>query len=323
MVTSEWPSATRPTDVPFVVRQVNSLRKEGVTVDVFAFRGGKSPVNYLKAWRELRKKHDVNAYDLVHGQFGQSGLVALPSKCPFVLTFWGSDLHGYVDHNGRYTLSGRLLRRISQIVARQAQAIIVVSEHLKQFLSSSAPVYTIAHGVDFDLFRPMPQVKARQQLGWPLDKQIVLFGANPQNPIKRYHLAETAVRLSQGQSDVELVVMTGIAHELVPIYMNASDALILTSTHEGSPTVVKEALACNLPVVSVNVGDIEWILDPIPGCIVCANDTPEAIAAGLTQVLQTRQRTRSREQITCLDETLVAQKIVKIYLSALPEQSRK
>jgi glycosyltransferase involved in cell wall biosynthesis len=323
MVTSEWPSPARPTDVPFVVRQVKSLREAGVEVDVFAFHGRKNPLNYFKAWRQLRTSYDLNAFDLVHGQFGQSGLVALPTKRPFVLTFWGSDLHGYVNDRGRYTLSGFLLRWLSLFVARRSQAIIVVSEHLKQFLSVKVPIYTIAHGVSFDLFRPMPQAEARRQLGWPADKKYILFGANPQNPIKRYHLAQTAVHLIKDQFNVELIAMTDISHENVPLYMNASDVLVLTSTHEGSPTVVKEALACNLPVVSVNVGDVSLMLDKLPGCVICANDKPETVAAGLAQVLQGQQCANSREQFSFLDEVFVAKKIVEVYQSTLQQQTRK
>jgi glycosyltransferase involved in cell wall biosynthesis len=167
----------------------------------------------------------------------------------------------------------------------------------------------------------MPAEDARRQLDLPLDKSFVLFAANPDNPIKRYTLAKEAVALLKSRFDVELVTVYRASHDLIPLYMNACDVLILTSAHEGSPTVIKEALACNLPVVSVDVGDVCYRIGNIPGCIVCADDSPERISEGLAEVLQVRERISSRESISDLDEREIVKQIIEVYRAAVNKGS--
>src|SRR5947209_15710446 len=126
MVTSEWPRPERPELVPFLVQRVEHLRKAGVDVEVFAFHGKKRPTNYLKARRKLRGEYDIEQFDVVDAQFGQGGFVALPATVPLVVTFHGSDLHGIVGSNGKYTLTGVVLKLLSRYVAKRANEIIVV-----------------------------------------------------------------------------------------------------------------------------------------------------------------------------------------------------
>jgi glycosyltransferase involved in cell wall biosynthesis len=154
-------------------------------------------------------------------------------------------------------------------------------------------------------------------LDLPLDKSFVLFAANPDNPIKRYTLAKEAVALLKSRFDVELVVVFRAPHEQMPLYMNACDVLILTSAHEGSPTVVKEALACNLPIVSVDVGDIRSQIERINGCVLCSDCSAETIASGLAEVLQVHDRIRSRSSISALNSATIANQIINVYWSAL------
>lgn len=313
IVTSEWPTHETPTYVPFLVQQVDYMRRAGLDVEVFAFRGKKNPLRYLQAWRNLRRQHDLKQFDIIHAHFGQSALVALPSRVPLIVTFHGSDLQGIVGSDGRYTLLGRVLRCLSRSVAPFAAERIVVAERLADSLPGHLSAHVIPCGLNFERFHLMPQAEARTQVGLPAEKYLVLFAANPKNSVKRYWLAEQAVALLQDQFDVELVTLTGVAHELVPVYMNACDALVLTSQHEGSPTVVKEALACNLPIVTVNVGDVGRRLEGVEGCIVCLDDAVETIAKGLARVLQGRSRVAGRAAVAELDERVVVQKIITVY----------
>jgi teichuronic acid biosynthesis glycosyltransferase TuaC len=317
MITSEWPTSEHPEWVPFLVQQVRFLRAAGVDIVLYPFRGGKNPFNYLKAWVNLRKQYSLKGFDLIHAQFGQSGLLAWFSYLPLVVTFHGSDLQGYVGERGEPMVSGYLLQALSCFIAHRASQRIVVSKHLTHYLPQNLPVHIIPCGVDLDLFRLMDQRDARKQLGIALDKRLVLFAANPDNPIKRYALAQEAVSLITSQFDVELVTISDIPHEIVPVYMNACDVLLLTSKHEGSPTVVKEALACNLPVVSVDVGDVGDRIEGIEGCVLCRDDSPQSIAAGMVEVLETGRRTESREQIDDLDEREVAKRIIEVYRLAI------
>jgi len=130
MITCEWPTPERPQDVPFIVRQVEFLRRTGVDIDVFFFRGAKKLINYVRAWKQVHYRRTHARYDLVHAQWGQSGLLALPKSLPLVVTFRGDDLEGIVGHNGRYTVAGRFLQLVSRSVAYVADEVITVSEAL-------------------------------------------------------------------------------------------------------------------------------------------------------------------------------------------------
>ena len=312
MITSQWPTEQSPNDVPFLVRQVEFLRRAGVDVEVFSFRGAKNPLNYVRAWRLARQKLQQGHYDLVHAQFGQSALPALPKRLPLVITIRGDDVEGIVGSKGQYTLSGYILRILSRWVAKRADALIVVSSHMKQHFPS-LPAHVVPSGLDLELFRIIPQHEARQRLGLPLSKRLVLFVGNPDDPRKRFALSQKAVGQMDRALNAELVVGWGVPHSDIPVFMNACDALVFTSMHEGSPNVVKEALACNLPVVSVAIADVPERLRGIEGCVVCADDRPETIASGLTQVLQRRVKVNSRIAVQDLDERILTQRLIEIY----------
>ena len=317
MVTSEWPSPDHPEWVPFIVQQVEYLRRAGIEVDVFPFRGGGSPVNYASSWRKLRAKYRLSQYDVIHAQWGQSGLVALPSQRPLVVTFHGSDLHGTVGSGGSYSRTGNLLRSVSQFVARRASEVIVVAERLIQYLPADIPAHVIPGGIDFELFHPMHKSAARKRLEFQGGKFYVLFPNNPQNPIKRYQLAQKSIDLLKISYDIELFVLTSVPHAEVPLYMNACDALLITSHHEGSPTVVKEALACDLPVVSVDVGDVRKYIAGLSGCVLCQDNKPETIANGIQRVLKMPARPKLSHAVTHLDEALVVERIIQVYQKAI------
>jgi teichuronic acid biosynthesis glycosyltransferase TuaC len=310
MITCEWPSNIRPELVPFLVNEVNKLKKASIQIEVFHFIGNKNPLNYLKAWLDLRKHLEIAKFDVIHAQWGQSALLALPKKKPLVITFRGSDLAGIVGKNRKYTLQGKILQWISKIMAMISDENILVSENLAPFLSNKK--YTIIPAcIDFDVFRPISQEEARKVINLPLNKKYVLFASSPSRPEKRYDLAKEAVNLL-GDS-VELLVIEKIPHDSVVYYLNACDILLLTSLHEGSPTIVLEALACNIPVVSVNVGDVYERISNIEGCVVCENDLPSTIAFGLKHVLENNKRICGRETVVKFSTPYFVQGMKTIY----------
>ena len=317
MVTSDWPTPGQPRTTYFIKRQAEFLQAAGVLLDVFHFRGRRNPWNYLSAWWRLRRRLARNYYDLVHAQFGQSGLLALPKRLPLVVTFRGCDLLGEIGDGERYTLVGKLLQRVSRAVARRADAVIVVSEHMKAQLPPGVPAHVIPSGLDFELFRPIPRDDARRHLGLPLDRTLVLFAGSPEWPRKRYALARQAVDLLGRTLPAELVVAWGAPHADIPYYMCACDALVFTSMLEGSPNVVKEALACDLPVVSVPVGDVATRLRGVAGCELCADERPETIAAALERVLRRGGRAAGRAAVRELDERLLTQRVIDVYRSVM------
>src|SRR5690348_13811789 len=311
MLTCAWPPPDRPGyTTTFIRRQVEFLQAAGVAVDVFHVTSAMRPTNYLRAWIGARRRATPDRYDLVHAQFGQSGLVALPKRLPLVVTFRGDDLQGIVGRDLRVTAAGRVLQTVSRLVARAADACIVVSEHMKAFLPRSVPATVIPSGLDFGQFRPMPRDDARAHLGLPPDKRLVLFVGNPAVERKRYPLAREAMDILSRSLPAELVVAWKVRHRDVPFWMNACDALVFTSMQEGSPNAVKEALACDLPVVSVPVGDVAQRLDGVAGCELCADERPETIAAALARVLDRGERIDGRSAVRELDERLLTQQVI-------------
>jgi glycosyltransferase involved in cell wall biosynthesis len=312
MITSEYPGVKRPHGVPFIPRQIKALRNAGVDVDLFHFNGRKKLINYMKAWRQLRKHTAGKTYDLVHAQWGQSAVLALPKKLPWVITFRGNDLEGIVGPKGKYTIDGRIQMAISKMMARLAEQVIVVSESLGRKLARK-DYHVIPSGLDLELFKPGSKEAARQLLGLPQGKHLVLFAARRSVARKRFALANAAVNLLKDRMDVEIVTAEKIPHNSVPDYMNACDALLLTSMHEGSPNVVKEALACNLAVVATDVGDVSARIEDVEGCVVCREETPEAISLQLETVLKRPGRINGRDAVLDLDEANIAAKVIQVY----------
>jgi teichuronic acid biosynthesis glycosyltransferase TuaC len=145
----------------------------------------------------------------------------------------------------------------------------------------------------------------------------VLFPANSGDPVKRPQLAQSAVdTLNRQGLRAEMHALHGVPHHRVPVWLNASDALLLTSAHEGSPNIIKEALACNVPVVSVDVGDVRERIAGIKGCHI-APPLPEALAAGLRQVHAGPRRVEGRGTLDELSLEGVAARLRAFYQAIL------
>lgn len=306
---------------PFIARQVEFLRRRGVDVDIFAFRGARSPLNYFKAWKKLRSKLKQGHYDLVHAQFGQSATLPWPKVSPLVVTFRGSDVLGVKGDNGRTTFAGKFLRLVCRTVARRADAVILVSEHMRKSLPPDVPAHIIPSGLDFDSIPLLSQLDARDQLGLSQTDRLVLFVGNPKEARKRYYLTEEAMEILNRTLPARLIVGWNMSHSEILLLMNACDVLIFTSFQEGSPNAVKEALACNLPIVSVKVADVPARLQGVAGCEVCDDDRPETIAAALERVLRRGGRINGREAIKNLDEKLLTNRVINIYQSTMTSKS--
>jgi glycosyltransferase involved in cell wall biosynthesis len=149
------------------------------------------------------------------------------------------------------------------------------------------------------------------------NKLYVLFAGGRNNPIKRHSLARAATSIVENGRHVELLVVENEPPDKMPLYMNAADVLLLTSSREGSPNVVKEALACNLPVVAVDVGDVRERMESVEGCFVTADDQPKTIAAALQKVLECPKRVAGRDTIRHLDIRSTTRQIIDVYHQAI------
>lgn len=271
VVTAMYPHPGQEGSGAFVMQQVEQLRAFGHQVDVLHFPGYRSKLEYVRAAREVRLRTRRERYDVVHAHYGVTGIAAVfRHRTPLVVTLHGSD-----------ALLGRLEPMISRWVCRFANATIVVSRKI----AARIPGEIIPCGVDLNRFEPKGRAAARGRLGLAPGKRYVLFPFNPARRVKRFDLAAAAVeRLATGGRDVELLTVSKVPNADMPWYYSAADAMILCSDSEGSPTAVKEALACNTPVVSTDVGDVTEILEGIDGCGICAQSAG-ALAEGLERVL--------------------------------------
>jgi len=320
MVTGQLPSLARPASGVFMARQFESLKRAGIKVKTVEITGPKV-LKYPLSIRHL-SKHLLSA-DLVHAHYGYSGWVARSQgRKPVVVSFMGSDLLGTQDTTGRPTLLSRLVVQINRAFARTVDAVIVKSAEMAKVV---APVkaHIIPNGVDLQTFQPMEPALARRELGWSEERHYVLFPASPNRTGKNYPLAQAAVMQATKRlpDPIELVALSGVPHERVPVYMNACDALLMTSFSEGSPNVVKEAMGCNLPVVSVPVGDVPELLSGIEGGAIRPWQA-EALAEALVAVLKSKQRSAGRDTLLRkrLDLESVAMQIKGVYEKVLCER---
>ena len=318
MITPGWPSKSNPDSSPFIFRQYQSLIKHEVDVNVFNFKGNKNPVNYILALAKIQILLRRNTYDLIHAQWGHTALLALLTKLPLVVTYRGMDLEGIINKKGKYSTFGKLLTKISKLTSKIPEEVIVVSKSLGDKLSRQD--YTILpSGIDLKLFKPLNKSESRKNLNLPQDKKLILFAASRKHPRKRYGLATKAISILKQKSNCELIVCENENPDKVPFYMNAADCLILTSTHEGSPNVIKEALACNLPVVSVEVGDVKERKGNLKHFEIC-DSTPEEIAKALYRVLSNENEINNRESVLHLDENIITTKLIAIYHKAIKKK---
>ena len=304
VVTNMYPSANDPAFGTFVGDEVETLRRLGLHVDVLFINGKTSRLSYLWGlprlwWRLLRRR-----YEIVHAHYTLTGLIARAQwLTPVVVTF-----HGAEAALGWTAPLSRWLRD-------RVNGAIVTSLRVQEDLE--APRATvIAPGVDFDLFRPSDQTEARRALGLPLQGELILFVGRAEWD-KRLDAVREAVQLLQAERPgAELVLVSGQPHGAVPAYMNACDALLLISTYEGSPMVVKEALACNLPVVASPLGDVAELIGDLDGCALC-DGTPADAADKLAGALGWGRLAGGREAVAHLSLLESARRVSEVYLKVL------
>jgi glycosyltransferase involved in cell wall biosynthesis len=313
VVANLWPYEADPSYGCFVKAQMESLRPLGVDYDVLFINGRESRWNYLRALPQLWQRLRSQRYDLIHAHMGLSGLVARGQiSVPLVVSFMGFDVTGKFKGSEHISAFGRFYQLSSFLLARLASAVIVKTAELKSWLRLEA-AQVIPNGVDLDLFQPADQAEARRSLGLDPQKKLVLFPYDPERAEKRFDVIESAVaRARQAIPELEILGVSGVPQSRMPLYMNAADVLILASQAEGSPNTVKEAMATNLPVITVDVGDTAELVGQTEGCHLVSRDCAE-MAAKIVEVCRRGMRTRGRERIARLSMENVARQIVQVY----------
>lgn len=251
------PVPSAPQRGRWVLDQVEGIRANGIETQVFSFPAGRR--NYLPAVAEVRRRLKANRFDLVHAHYGLAGWVAyLAGARPLAVTFHGTDV--------RHPIVGPLSRLLSRRVRLTAgvSGALFGPENRRpglQWRSGSAAV--LPCGADLERFRPLDRDEARRRLGLASDGRLLFFPANPSRPEKRHDRALALARACRA----ELITGGSIPPEEMPNWVNAADAVVVTSDYEGFGLACLEALACDVPVLSTAVGIAPFALAGIDGCL--------------------------------------------------------
>lgn len=288
----------------FVYEQGESLRVLGVNIGYFAVVG-KGVIGYLSNYRRLQKAINEFQPDLIHAHFGLCGaLCVMQSKVPVVITC----------HNGE-TLSwyGNI---ITSLAIQRATHTICVAQHIHDKLYLKPKNYIIKP-CGIEMTELVDKDIAKQEMGLPNDKYNILFGGSFSNLRKNVALANAALKILN-RNDINLIEMKGFSREQVTLLYNACDMLLLPTKSEGSPQVLKEAMAYNCPIVATDVADIAYLLNGVSNSYVTSFD-PADVADKIKRVIESGERTNGRERIMQLQLTNneVAKTIKTIYESIL------
>ena len=296
---------------PIVRSQGESLKSAGIDLDYFTIVG-KGTKGYLKNILRLRKFLRTNNYDLIHAHYALSAWVAVLTftKIPVIVSYMGCDTYGDYDENGRLLSSSYILILLAKLLQPFVKSIIVKSKNLEKYIYLKKKVNTIPNGVNFEVFRPQNKAEAKELLGLDLKNKYVLFLACMDDKRKNFQLLNKARDLLNEK--FKILTPYPIAHNKIPIFLNACDVLVMTSYNEGSPNVIKEAMACNCPIVSTDVGDVKNVIGKTNGCYVCTYD-PGDVADKIKKALDFGKKTNGREKIKHLDEKIIAEKIINLY----------
>lgn len=306
--------------IPFIKDQGESLKRQGFEVDYFPIVG-KGLSGYLKAVQRLRKHLKQKQYDLIHAHYTLSGWVALLSagNIPVVLSLMGSDTCGkYVGVN-QVLLKSKFETFLTKLIQPFVKAIISKSQNIERHVYLKHKSYIIPNGINIEKFIP-EFGKQKPVKDLKTSKRQFLFLGNTANYGKNYPLAKAALE-QLNRTDVELVSPYPVPHHQVPTYLNSVDVLVLPSLSEGSPNVIKEAMACNCPIVSTDVGDVRWVIGETKGCYIASfdiKDFSEKMRHALNYSEAVGRTTGVQRIIELgLDSETIAKRIVEVYRKVL------
>lgn len=249
---------------PFIKVQGDSLMSQNVEVDYFRVIG-KGPKGYYSNVKRLRKHLRTNSYDLIHAHFTLSAWVVVLAnpRLPIVLSLMGTDAYGRVNKLSQNKPSLNYLTILSVLIQPFVKKIISKSPNIEQVVWQKSKSHLLPNGVNMENLHPYEQ-NFREELNLSPDKKYVLFLGNPKDRRKNYNQL-LSIKDKLAENGINVLAPYPISHDLIFKYLNAVDALIMCSFQEGSPNVVKEAMACNCKGVFTDVGDVKYLINNTNG----------------------------------------------------------
>ena len=292
---------------PIVNNQLESLIKTGIEVGFFPISKGGS--HYIKSFFNLKKYLKENKYDLVHAHYGYTAIVAgLANSGKTIASLMGSDIHR------QHVITRFIIKLFSEYVWDKT---IVKSIKMKGTINNSI---IIPNGVNLNLFEQKEKEESGLKVGFNKKYNIIFIAVRPFEKVKNLNLAQQAIRLL-GDENIQFHIISKTDNKKLPCYYSAADLVLLTSFSEGSPNVIKEAMACNCPIVSTDVGDVREVFGNTEGCYISGFD-PADVAEKIKKALEfanTKGRTNGRRRIIelGLDSESIAGRIVEVYKKVL------
>ena len=288
--------------LPFVAEQFASLKDAGCEAELFLLQG-----NYLTQWKSLCRKIRDFKPDVIHAHYGLSGLLAnLQRKIPVVTTYHGSDI------NDRKALP------FSKMAMRLSAWNIFVSRKTLEIASPKKKYSLLPCGIDLSDLQLTKKSEARRRMDLDAKKKYVLFAGAFNNLVKNASLAKKAISLMLDEN-VVLMELKGYSRDEVTLLMCAANGFLMTSVSEGSPQVIKEAMACGCPIVSVDVGDVRERVEGVDGCFVAQSREPGELSELLRKAISFDGKTNGREKVVAdgIDNRQVAEHLIDIYNSII------
>ena len=295
---------------PFIVEQVEALKKQGCTIEFFGLQG-KGLLGYLRNLPLLKKKIKAFCPDVIHAHYGLSGLFAnLQRHVPVVATYHGSDI------NDKKVLP------FSKMAMRLSAWNVFVSRKTLEIAKPKKKYILLPCGIDLSDLQLTDRAESRRKMGLQDDRKYILFAGAFDIPVKNAPLAKDTVACLQ-ENQTELLELKGYTREEVILLMCAADAFLMTSLTEGSPQVIKEAMACGCPIVSVDVGDVKERVEELEGCFVSDSRDPNDLANLIGKAFAFGRKTDGRKKIVAdrLDNRLVAKQLFEIYERVLRREN--
>jgi teichuronic acid biosynthesis glycosyltransferase TuaC len=303
--------------VPFIKEQGDSLRNADIDVRYFPIVG-KGLIGYLSNISKLRTYLSDHEIDIIHAHFVLSAWIAVLSfpRIPIVISLMGTDAYGRISATGKSKLLSRYLTLLTLCIQPFVTKIISKSPNIEKYVYRKKHSHIIPNGVDLRKFYPS-SINYRSELSLDAQYKNILFLGNTNDPRKNYDLLHRAIPLFRGKG-YKILKPYPIEHTMVFKYLNSVDLLVMCSLAEGSPNLVKEAMACNCKAVVTDVGDVRYLINNVPGYRISKND-PTDLANKIIDLLQSNESCKGSDRIRELelDIVRVAQRISSLYREIL------